>query len=128
MKRKYIKDGNPALFSFFTDRTYAKFSPMWKERWTLAEDTEYEDIPGEVLNIQNFTEKVNVVPPEVAEKINPVNTTADVPEQPVANAPVERDRDWYKAFFKSKGVQYAGNSKLETLKKKYDAYIAEQNA
>lgn len=120
MKRKYIKDGNPALFSFFTDQTYARFSPSMKERWTLAEDTEYSEIPGEVLNVQDFTKKIHVVPPEITAKIEkPVETEPiDVPEQ-------SKDIAWYKEELKRLGIKFSHNSKLETLKRKLDAYNPE---
>lgn len=127
-RRKYIKDGNPELYTYFNDEVFKRLSPRQRSHWTLAEDiTGTMDIPDEVQDF--MTEPVKEVkaqeekPKEVME-VHDFTQEQEKPEpkeKPKKETKLEKDsREFYIQQLKEMGIRFAPNSKLETLRKKYE--------
>jgi hypothetical protein len=103
-RRRYIKNGDPKLSTYFNDETYSRMSRSQKAQWSPAD----------------FVPKVPIQP-EVIDFMSP-SSKGQIPKEVIDST--EDERKVLLTKLKEMGIKTSFNAKLSTLKKRYEDAIA----
>lgn len=132
-KKKYYKDGDPDLFNYFSDDEVKNWKEREKAMWHPYSDVEQAPIPQEVIEFQQaqagkVQQELKAKEAEIAKlkaklEAKEALSQDDKPkdEEPKDEKLTEdQEKKVVMEELRQKGIRFAPNSKLSTLKKKLE--------